>query len=363
MGKYSITLGLLIAILAIYLCFWPVPVEPVVWEASTNPGYTGYFEQNERLEAAEKLSMGQLSGPEAAIVMPNGDVIATSYEGWLVKYFGGQGSAKPWIDLGGRPLGIALGGDGNIWVANAYLGLQKVTLNGDVSVGVSSELTSVEGTNIGYADDLAWASNGKLYISDASMRFPAKDWGGTYPASILDVVEHSKTGRVIEFDPITKASRVIKSDLSFANGVAASGSGDYILVNETGEYRIWKIWVAGEKEGRSEVVLESLPGFPDNIARGSNNTFWLGVVSPRAIGIDWLAGKPFLRKVLMRLPQFLQPQAKHYGMVLQIDENGEVLANLQSPSGEIYTTTGVAEGNGALYITSLTAPFLARFVQ
>ena len=78
MGKYPITFGLLIAILAIYLCFWPVPVEPVVWEASTNPGYTGYFEQNERLEPAEKLSMGQLSGPEAAIVMPNGCLLYTS---------------------------------------------------------------------------------------------------------------------------------------------------------------------------------------------------------------------------------------------------------------------------------------------
>jgi len=132
------------------------------------------------------------------------------------------------------------------------------------------------------------------------------------------------------------------------------------LVNETGEYRVWKIWVDGDRKGDSEVILEALPGFPDNIARGLNNNFWLGVVSPRSKPMDRLADKPFLRKLMMRLPSFMHPKAKHYGMVIEIDEEGTVLTNLQSPNGELFTTTGVAETDESLFITSLTAPFLAK---
>ena len=339
-----------------YLLLWPVPVEPVVWKPSINKGYVADYSRNSLLNRSTKLSMGNFSGPEAAIVLPSGDVIATSHEGWLVKYNKGLGQAVPWVELGGRPLGLDVGADGNIWVANAYLGLQKVDMSGNVSL----VLDEVEGTAIKYADDVAWAANGKLYLSDATMRFPAQEWGGTYPASILDIVEHDTTGRIIEFDPKSRQAKIIKADLSFANGVAASLSDDYILVNETGEYRVWKIWIEGERKGESEVILDALPGFPDNIARGLNRNFWLGIVSPRSKAMDDLAGKPFLRKVMMRLPSFMQPEAKHYGMVIEIGEDGAVLSNLQSPNGELFTTTGVAETDESLFITSLTAPFLAR---
>ncbi len=346
----------IVSLLGLYLCFWPVPVEPMVWKPTTNPGYTGKFARNEQLEKFEKLSMGEFSGPEAAVIDDSGDVIATSHEGWLVKFQGGSGKAIPWVNLGGRPLGLDIDSQGNIWVANAYEGLQKITPSGQVT----SELTEVDGTEIRYADDLAFAPNGLLYLSDATMRFPAEEWGGTYPASILDIVEHQKTGRIIEFDPMTQKASVIKADLSFANGVAAPEAGDFILVNETCEYRVWKIWITGEKRGEAEVILDALPGFPDNIARGLGNNFWVGIVSPRSDQVDALAAKPFWRRMLMRLPAFMRPKAIEYGMVLEIDETGKVIQNLQAPSGSLFTTTGAAEAENVIYITSLTAPFLGK---
>ena len=36
---------------------------------------------------------------------------------------------------------------------------------------------------------------------DASTRFAPKDWGGTFEASVLDILEQSATGRVLEYDP------------------------------------------------------------------------------------------------------------------------------------------------------------------
>ena len=351
-----VLLAMIIAVGVAYLALWPVPIEPNVWQPSIDPGYTGDFAKNHRLERFTKLTMGDKTGPEAAILLPGGDILATSHEGWLVKFPNGAGEAVPWVDLGGRPLGLDQDAQGNIWVANAYTGLQKVTPSGVVSV----ELDTIGGSKIGYADDVAVVPNGKIYFSDATTRFHAQDWGGTLPASILDIVEHGDTGRIIEFDPVSKAARVVLSGLNFANGVAAAPNGDFILVNETGKYRVWRHWLNGPRLGESEVVLDGLPGFPDNVSAGKNGVFWVGVMSPRSADIDKLADKPFWRKVIIRLPESMKPQPQDYGMVLGISGDGEVLHNLQAPSGEMYATTGLVETPTELYVTSLTAPFLAK---
>lgn len=57
----------------------------------------------------------------------------------------------------------------------------------------------------------------------------------------------------------------------------------------------------------------------------------------------------------------MRSQAVDYGAVFAIDGNdGEVVRNLQAPNGAVYATTGVTETAEFLYITSLTAPFLAK---
>ena len=42
------------------------------------------------------------------------------------------------------------------------------------------------------------AANGKMYISDASARFDPSQLGGTFQASLLDILEQSSTGRFLE---------------------------------------------------------------------------------------------------------------------------------------------------------------------
>ncbi len=351
-------IGFTTMLCVVYLAFWPVPIEPKLWEPSEDPGYTGAYAPNNRLESFKALSMGSTTGPEAAILDANGDVIASSHEGWLVRFKGGSQDASKWVNLDGRPLGLDIDDRGNVWVANAYLGLQKVTPSGEVSL----ELNSVDGTRIGYADDVAIV-NGKIYFSDATMRFYPQDWGGTLPASVLDVVEHGKTGRVIEYDPNTQVAKVVMTDLNFANGVAADPNGRFILVNETGEYRVWKLWLSGEKVGVKEVILSGLPGFPDNIHTGQNGLYWLGLVDARSKELDDIASGTFWRKVMVRLPEFMRPQNPKYGLVIGINQHGDVVENLQAPNGEVYSTTGLLETDTHIFVTSLTAPFLASITK
>jgi hypothetical protein len=222
-------------------------------------------------------------------------------------------------------------------------------------------VSEVDGIAVRYADDVAVALNGKIYFSDASTRFSAKEQKGTLDASLLDIMEHSDNGRIIEFDPSNNAAKVVKSNLTFANGVAADPSGDYIYFAETGEYRVWRMPISGPKAYQSEVIIDNLPGFVDNVHMGLNGRIWLGLTTPRIPIVDDLAGEPFWRKVIQRLPPMMKPQISPYGVVIAIDSNGKVLQNLQSPSGAVYATTGVAESQEYIYVTSLTAPFLARY--
>jgi hypothetical protein len=203
-------------------------------------------------------------------------------------------------------------------------------------------------------------ADGKIYFSDASTKFGAKELGGTYEASLLDINEHGGHGRLIVYDPATGKAETLLKGLNFANGVGVSPDQTYVLVNETGAYRVIRYWIAGPKKGKAEPLIEDLPSFPDNISTGINGRYWIAFVSPRNPLIDSLSGKPFLRKVIQRMPAFLRPKAIAYGHIIAIDGNGKVLENLQDTAGAYSINTSVTETSDYLYIGSLVTPFLGR---
>ena len=172
---------------------------------------------------------------------------------------------------------------------------------------------------------------------------------------------HRPLGRLLVYDPTTKETTTLLSNLYFANGVAVSPDGEFVLVNETSAYRVTKYWLKGEKTGQSEMIMENLPGFPDGISSNGKGIYWIALPAKRKEIIDNLAGKPFIRKVVLRLPESIQPSPDRHGFVLGIDGNGQVIHNLQDPSSESFSPiTSVEEKNGILYLGSLTYPGFAR---
>ena len=114
---------------------------------------------------------------------------------------------------------------------------------------------------------------------------------------MLDIMEQSATGRVLAYDPATGRTRVVAHGLSFANGIALSSDGHTLFVNETGRYRIWKIdgrasdldVQSGSPQAR--VLLDNLPGYPDNLMRGRDGRIWVGLFKPRNPAADALAAE------------------------------------------------------------------------
>lgn len=349
-------LFLILALLVLYLLLWPVPIDPVAWNAPPNPGYTGAYASNERLKGLETLPLGGLHGPEDVALDREGRIYAATHEGVIVRLDRDGRNPQPWAKTGGRPLGIAFDGAGNLIVADAFRGLLSIAPDATVKV-LAAE---ADGVPIRYADDVDVATDGKIYFSDASTKFPADSGGGTLAASLLDLMEHGGHGRLLVYDPATgKASALLKG-LNFANGVAVSPTQDFVLVNETGSYRVIRVWIAGERKGQSEPLIEALPAFPDNISAGAGGRFWVALVSPRNAIVDRLSGSPFLRRMVQRLPAFLRPGPVFYGHVIAVDAQGKVVADLQDPSGAYPMNTSVTETADSLYIGSLVAPAVAR---
>lgn len=346
----------LLLIAAAYLMFWPVPIEPVAWKAPENAGYVGDFAPNERLATPKLIGLAGHSGPEDAALGPDGLLYVATKDGAIVKVDLASGVTAEFAQTNGRPLGMEFGSDGRLYVSDAYRGLMAVERDGK-AVLLSDQ--TADGSPIQYANDLDITRSGLVYFSDASTKFGARDIGGTYEASLLDIMEHGPNGRILKYDPTTGQTDIVLPGLSFANGVALAEDDSFLLISETGTYTVLKLWLSGDKAGEVETVIENLPGFPDNLNRVGDGSFWLGLVSPRSGIVDALSDKPFMRKVIQRLPASIRPKAQRYGFVVRIDGNGTVLETIQAPQGFYALTTGATPGpNGELVITSLTEPRL-----
>lgn len=349
----------LLAVLAglvLYLLFWPVPITPVAWEAPPNPGYTGVFAINQRLRNLETLPLGEHHGPEEVVVDDQGRIYAATLEGLIIRLAADGTQPRVWANTGGRPLGIVFDSVGNLIVADAFRGLLRIAPNAEVSVLA----TEADGVPIRYANNVDVAADGKIYFSDASTRFGAREIGNTLPASMLELMEHGGSGRLLVYDPATGKATTLLKELHFANGVAVSADQSSVLVNETGMYRVLHYWLAGPKVGQVEPFIEQLPGFPDNLTRGQDGRYWLAMIAPRSPLLDDLADKPWLRTVIQRLPDFLRPKAKAYGHIIALDGDGKVVWDGQDPAGQFPMITSVTETDRYLYLGSLATTAVGR---
>ena len=348
MQRLLIVLAASLVGLVVYLLSWPVPIDPVGWNAPRNAGPADPFGPDDRLQHAPGIDLQGHNGPEDVSAGRDGRLYATTKGGKILQ-IDGYGNVRDFADVGGRALGIEADADGTFIVANAYLGLQRVADDGRVEI----LLDEIDGQPLVYANDLAIATDGTVYFSEASTKFGAEASGGTYEGSLLDIMEHGGHGRVIAFRPSTGDAEVIMDGLQFANGVAISGDQSFLLVAETGSYRILKHWLSGPNAGDTQVLIDNLPGFPDNINNGLNGRFWVGLVAPRVDILDTLADKPFLRKVVQRLPASIRPKAEPYSHVFAINGDGEVLMNLRDPAATFPSLTGVYETGSSLYLARL----------
>ena len=345
----------LVVLLALYLLLWPVPIEPVAWTPPENPGLTGPYGVNNILAQAELYPLAGGHGPEDTALGPDGLIYSGLADGSIVRFSPQNGGTIEAIaNTGGRPLGLQFHNN-RLYIADAFSGLIYID-NATAVAGHQVQLATdeVNGEKMIFVDDLDIASDGTVWFTDASTRFDQHNY-------VLDITESRPTGRLLSWNPDTGETSVHVEELGLANGVALGPGEAYVLVNETMRYRITRYWLSGEKAGQTDIFIENLPGFPDNLSYNGEDLFWLALIYPRDRKIDSIMPRPFLRKIIMRLPATLRvSEPDPIALVIGLDHDGNVVHNLQDHTGRYHTVTSVNEADGCLWLGSLTQPYVAR---
>ena len=349
--RFGFVILLLIVVAVAYLLLAPVPIVPAAWTPPASPGLTGQYAQNTRLAGVQKFSLGDGHKPEDVALDGDGRIYAGFEDGRIIVLQPDGTQPRVFADTHGRPLGLIFDREGNLIVADAIKGLLSVNKAGEVKL-LADE---ADGAKFGCLNDLDIGADGTIYFTEASNKFPMSQFAN-------DILEHQPNGRLLALDPQSRRPRTLLRDLYFANGVAVSPDQTFVLVVETGMYRVRRVWLKEPKMGQNDIFIDNLPGFPDGISSNGRDRFWLALVTPRNGVLDRTLPHPFVRKILARLPKFLQPAPARYSFVLGLDPQGRVVENLQNGSPDCFAQIANAvEHNGALYFGSIGEDTVARF--
>ena len=246
-----------------------------------------------------------LSVPEGPVVLKDGSwlVVEMAPECGCITHITGNGKKKRVVAKTGRPNGLAIDENENIWCAESLSpSLLKITLDGKVE----KILTSCEEEQFLFPNDLAFGPDGKLYLTDSGILFEEFAPGGKvrpdYDQVLID-------GRVYRIDVLSREIEKLDTGIQFTNGIAF-GPSDDLYVNETITGNIFRYKSGYGKNGNGKIGPRTLFG---------------NVIAPDApAGIKGPDGMKFGQDGNLYVTVFAQ------GDVTVLDADGKVLQRIKT---------------------------------
>jgi sugar lactone lactonase YvrE len=172
-------------------------------------------------------------------------------------------------------------------------------------------------------------------------------------------------GAVVVLTNLVQGQRMVfcmVEGLAFANGVALASDESFVAVAETAGRSVVRRWLTGPREGETDDLVTDLPGYPDNIARGSDGLIWVTIASPKDPIVERLMRAPMtVRRAAWRLPETLQPRPRRTARVMAFDNGGSVVHDRALDASRFHMVTGVREHDGSVWLGSLAEPAVAVF--
>lgn len=337
-----------------YLALGPSP--------DTAEGSASPYALNNRLANVELIGLGEIDGPEDPILDEAGNLYSGTRHGDIVRFLAPEYKTKEvFVHTGGHPLGMAFDRNGDLIACIAGMGLYRISPDRKITKLSDqtnrSWLSVIDDSRMRLADDLDIAPDGRIFFSEATIRFDMSDW-------MVDALEARGNGRIICYDPATGTTRTVIDKLRFPNGITMARDGESFFFAETWGCSISRHWFAGPKKGRREVVIPDLPGYPDNINRASDGGYWLAMVGMRTPIFDLALRDPGLRKRMVERvapDEWLFPNT-NYGCVVKFDETGKITDCLWDSRGINHPMiTSMREHEGWLYLGGVSNNRIGRY--
>ena len=303
---------------------------------------SGWNVVNDRLLQTKRIFEGLMDGSESAVAAADGHFAFMDKDG---KYhvarpqkdgsFALDNPKGRHVGLSGRPLGFLYDKQGRLVVCDSSAGLLRFDPKTKITEVLSNALP--DGTPLRYVDDVTEGSDGSLYFTSACEQpvafNGASGFFDTMRGAQMDLAYGTPTGRLLRWDPATRATEELASGLFFANGVALAPDDSFVLVAETFSARVMRVWLRGERAGQSDVFVDQLPGFPDGVSRREGGGFWIALVNPPSV-VAWVTPYRAARSAIAHTIDLIQPLVKRWGAVAHVGHDGKKLTLMLDRLGE-----------------------------
>ncbi|CAL5211680.1 unnamed protein product [Lathyrus oleraceus] len=258
----------------------------------------------------------------------------------------------------GRPLGLRFHKKtGELYIADAYLGLMKVGPEGGLATSLTTE---VEGVPLRFTNDVDVDAEGNVYFTHSSEIYQRRNF-------FQLAASGDDSGKVLKYNPTTKETTVLVRNIQFPNGISLSKDGSFFIFCEADIGRLRKYWLKGEKAGTSEIIA-IVPGPPDNVRVNEDGDFWVAIHCRRTM-YSYITGLyPWISKVILKLPIPLKFQylihigGNQHGVIVKYSPEGKLLQILEDTEGKVVRAASeVEEKDGQLWIGSVIMPFIAVY--
>ena len=317
---------------------------------------------NDRLREVEIIGLGEVDGPEDVILDEDDHLYCSVRQGEIVRFLAPDYVRREvYAHVGGRPLGMAFDRDGGLVVCIAGMGLYRVDKQRNVHKLTAetnrSPFSIIDDSRMRLADDLDIAPDGKIYFSEATIRYGFEEW-------VVDALEGRGNGRIIRYDPATRHDADDRCAIFCSPTACASRTtASRCCSRKPGAAASAATGSRARRPGTIELVIADLPGYPDNINRGSRGTYWVALAGTRTPSYDLAMTMPAFRRRMARRvagDEWLFPNV-NVGCVVHFDANGGVLETLWDLAGENHPAiTSMREHRGYLYLGGVTNNRIGR---
>ncbi|MBM9576659.1 SMP-30/gluconolactonase/LRE family protein [Leptospira sp. 201903070] len=306
-------------------------------------------EKNNHLLEAEWIHKKVLEKPYGIAVDASGSIYTGTQDKKIIRIRTNE-KVEVFATVEGRPLGMSFDSQGNLLVCVEEIGIVSIDKDGSQKILISK---LPDGSPLRFPHSIDVARDGRIYFTVSSKIH-------SYDDSFLEELSALPSGMIITADKNSNSLEILNEELYYPTGISLSSNESFLLVVEPFRHRISSVPLFGSKRGIEKFFLTNMPGIP-GLVSSNGGSFWIGVPYYRNEILDKTQEYPEIKNLLGGLPKILYAKNSPRGLVIAMNEFGDITANYQDFAGtSIYGITAVLSHAGNIYLVSSTQGKIAK---